>query len=860
MLRGPLARRLAPLCAVGLVLAAPGAAFADAPSAADAAGYAQAANDLGSSTPTGMNLRPKPSNPDGDACGGGTPGWIGRTVPLGNGTSDVRMSAWVGGVPAGNVVIGFHVWDTTAGESGESGGSWPTSQSLPPTGGWGEAYVGRALQDGHQYGWNAWTTDGTAKSPVSANCAFNVDLTAPTLAAIAPSPVFPPLGSGARPTGYAGDRGVTVRVTSKDPLPAGCTGGGCLASGVRGFQYSLDDTSSPTGTATVPAGIAPDGTAYADVPISVSAADPGSHTLYVRAVDGAGNTDPQAATYSFFAPSRPGAAVPGDATFDGVPDYLAPAADGSLTLFPGGSGSTLVRPETASTADRSPRGDDWNNYLLAHRGAVRGSGDSLFAYNKVTKQLFVYTNDANELPGGVEGHFTRSSTELRSNSMCELGIDRTWNHVTQLTAVRRSTGGTGLVTVEQGHLRYYPSSNICQLGTGVELGAAGGDWSGFTLMHPGEVNGAATLWVRDTVTGAVTGLPLPLDAAGQPVSGFAPLTPPAHKPLEWGLKPADGTSVCADIDHGWTGNGTAALLWTCAGQSAAPNQQFTLGTDGSLHVLGKCLDVTGGATASGSPVNLWDCNGSPAQKWVSGPYPRTLQNPNSGRCLDVPGTGAGPGSRLVINDCSKGAAGAEWSAPAARAVLPIGLAADVFPTVDSPGDMNGDGYPDLVADVYDGRLVRFPGTAPEGTQPRFTAPQVIPRDRSVDYGIASAYNAARCLDNYGAPAGGSLRLYDCWNGANQQFAFGSDGTLRTGGRCVTVQNDVTHWGEPAVLTDCRAGTGQIWTYRADGTLHNPAANACLELPGWNDANGTSLGIWGCNGNANQRWMLLPSAA
>ncbi|MFE2172013.1 ricin-type beta-trefoil lectin domain protein [Kitasatospora sp. NPDC059462] len=844
-------RGLVPLWAAGLVLAAPGAAFADTP----------AASASGPNTPSALTTSPQPVNPADNACGGGTPGWIGRTVPLPDGTSNVQLSAYADGQPGTDLALGFHLWDTTAGESRDSAaGTWPTARVVPSGGGTGRAYVGRALADGHRYGWNAWSAAGDAKSPATADCAFTVDLTAPTQASIAPSTVFPPQGSGATPTGHAGDTGVTVRVTSKDPVPGGCTDGPCAAGGVRAFTYALDDNIPVSGGSSVPASFAADGTAYADVPISVGVLNWGSHTLNVRAVDAAGNTEPQASTYSFYAPARTlGPAVAGDVDFDGVADHLTPAADGSLTLFRGGADGTFRTPETSSPADRSPRRDDWNNYLVAHRGAVNGQGDSLFAYHRSEKQLYVYVNDANAYPGeAVAGHFTDTSLQLGTSSACPQGIDRTWNHIAQMTAVQRGTGGTGLVTVEQGHLRYYPAESACTLGAGVELGAAGADWSGFTLMSPGEVNGVPTLWVRDTVTGAVTGLALPLDATGKPVVGFTPLTVPAHRPLVWGLQSA-GQDICADIDHGWTGNGTAALLWTCADAgSAAPNQQFTFGTDGSLHVLGKCLDVTGGATANGSPVNLWDCNGSPAQQWLPGPHPHTLRNPNADKCLDADAS-APLGARLVIRDCGKTQSEA-WTYPDAQPVLPLALAANVFPTVDSPGDLNADGHPDVLATVSDGRLVRYAGTAPLAGRPRFAAPQDVPWDRSAAFNVNSVYSPARCLDTYGAPAGGSLRFYDCWNGANQKFAFGSDGTLRAGGRCVTVRDNATHWGAQAVLTDCRAGTGQIWTYGADGTLRNPAANACLELPGWNDANGTALGIWGCNGNPNQRWTLYPNTA
>ncbi|MFE6750872.1 ricin-type beta-trefoil lectin domain protein [Kitasatospora purpeofusca] len=552
------------------------------------------------------------------------------------------------------------------------------------------------------------------------------------------------------------------------------------------------------------------------------------------------------------------AVVAGDVDLDAVPDHLAPAADGSLVLYRGGSGGAAA-PETVSPADRSPRHDGWGNYLLAHRGAVVGAGDSLFAYHTTEKQLYLYANDANVAPGGIAGHFTRTVTQLGTSSLCERGIDRTWDHITRMTAVQRGTGGTGLVTVEKGHLRFYPASSLggCSLGTGVELGAPGEDWSGFDLTYPGEVNGVPTLWARDTVTGAVTGLPLPLDANGFAVPGFTPLPLPAHKPLLSALQGDGGTSLCADIDHGRTGNGTAAVLGACSDQGAASSQAFTLGTDGSVHVLGKCLDVTDALTESGSPVNLWDCNNSPAQKWVAGPHPGTLMNPNAGKCLDAPGA-AGPGTHLVIGDCQD-AASDRWTVPATRAVLPLGLAAGVAPLVDSPGDFDADGHADLVVAFADGRKVRYPGIAPEGDLPRFGEPRALSA-QPAGYNIGSIHSQGRCLDNYGASNNSALRLYDCWNGSSQDFWFASDGTLRTGGRCVGVEDNRTDWGAPVVITDCQAATGQVWTFRDDGSIYNPASDSCLELPGWNDANGTAVGIWGCYGNANQRWTLTPNTA
>ncbi|MEU1510028.1 ricin-type beta-trefoil lectin domain protein [Kitasatospora sp. NPDC005748] len=834
--------------------------------------YIMATYDIAPYTPSDIDISPRPRNPDSE-CGNDQTGWIGQTVPLPDGTSDIWLKAWARTpMPGTNIAVNFHIWDNmTAGENGApAGGIWRASQPIPPGGGWGQVNLGFQAQDGHQYVWDVRSSDGVLESPPTGFCYFNVDRSAPTLANIAPSSVFPPLGSGIKPTGHAGDPGLAIRVTSTDPVPGGCTRGSCIASGVEGFQYALDDTSSPSGYASQPAGgVTADGSAYADIPISLNRDNWGVHRLYVRAVDRAGNSQPDWAVYEFYAPWNPATKpVAGDVTGDDVPDYLVPASDGSLGLLAGNSDFT-AQPGTASTREASPRRDSWNNYLLAHRGSFTGNSvDDLIVYDKAEKQLFYYVNDAAMVPQGVTGHYTQVPIQIGTTAgVCSRGIDGTWQNITQMTAVKTAndTGQPYLVTIEKGQLLYYAPGGAgdCRFQGGVKLGAAD-DWSGFTLLYPGAVNGEPALWVRDSVTGAVTSLPLPIDSTGTLKPGFTPLATPARQPLVSALKDANGRSMCADIDHGWTANGTAAQLWDCA-EGDRGNQRFTLGTDGSLHVLGKCLDVTGGNTENGSPVNLWDCNNSPAQKWVPVPNSSLLKNPKSGKCLDVPRADATAGNHLGIWECHDGAS-EQWTVPTAHTALPLGFASDVFTNVDSAGDINADGYPDLNVTVFDGRVIQYLGSTPDGGVPQFGAAQEISGARPVSYNINSARNPSRCLDSYGAPDSGPLGFYDCWSGTNQKFTFASDSTLRTGGKCVTVRDDRTDWGAPAAIETCRGSRGQVWTYRGDGTLYNPASNACLELPGWNDANGTVLGIWQCThdssgaADANQRWSIYPNTA
>ncbi|MEV6285629.1 ricin-type beta-trefoil lectin domain protein [Kribbella sp. NPDC051770] len=115
---------------------------------------------------------------------------------------------------------------------------------------------------------------------------------------------------------------------------------------------------------------------------------------------------------------------------------------------------------------------------------------------------------------------------------------------------------------------------------------------------------------------------------------------------------------CLDVTNGSTANGNQPQLWTC---SSGPNQQWTVGTDGTIRALGKCLDVTGNGTANGTAVQLWDCFGGPNQRWTRSNG--TLINAASNTCLDVRDNNSADGARLQIWTCT-GGANQRWTTPA----------------------------------------------------------------------------------------------------------------------------------------------------------------------------------------------------
>ena len=101
----------------------------------------------------------------------------------------------------------------------------------------------------------------------------------------------------------------------------------------------------------------------------------------------------------------------------------------------------------------------------------------------------------------------------------------------------------------------------------------------------------------------------------------------------------------------------------------------------------------------------------------------------------------------------------------------------------------------------------------------------------------------------GTADGNPTLVYTCTCNPNQQWTVGTDGTLRTLGKCLTAQNaGTTTAGTAVVLSTCAsspASAGQTWTYKSNGNLVNGST-----------ASGTKLDTWTCGNNQlNQIWSL-----
>jgi beta-glucanase (GH16 family) len=101
------------------------------------------------------------------------------------------------------------------------------------------------------------------------------------------------------------------------------------------------------------------------------------------------------------------------------------------------------------------------------------------------------------------------------------------------------------------------------------------------------------------------------------------------------------------VEPAGTVAGSAIQLDDCTG---AANQNWTLGPDGTVRVLGLCLDVVAAGTANFTQTQLANCNGSAGQVWQAQTN-QQLANRQSGRCLDATNQSTDNGTPLQIWDC-----------------------------------------------------------------------------------------------------------------------------------------------------------------------------------------------------------------
>lgn len=539
-------------------------------------------------TPTSTTSSPKPVSPNTYGCTGSSYGWVPNTGASGG----VKLIAHVSD-PDGdkqNIRGQFAFWDKGGSGTADAvnlistGDSDGNSSTVPGSGGTVQITVApkdHPLKDGHLYGWHVRTDDGIDTSGEADNCYFWYDATAPTHLAITPKDDLSGL--------HTGDT-VHFALTAGDPKPTGAA-----ASGVDHFIWSATSSAAldNNGGTSIPA--AADGTAS----LTYTPTAWGSTTLWVAAVDNAGNQSQPVRT-SFYVPDDVNATVePGDIDNDHIPDLVAAdSGTGNLDLIPTDedvpTSDGHPAPVIASGPDDAPSSADgattWANTLLAHRSSNDHSSsgnrvDDLWAYKN--SHLWLYTNNLNN-DGGLAGnnnrYFTSNHRFAVSRPACTEGTCSAyaadWSAVSEMAAPGdvNGDGHPDLVTVENDHLWLFLGSTATGVFTEAHgIGTTG--WNGYTITSPGDTDhdGHPDLWARNKTTGVIYDYPVTADGLGTRIAVTNGAFTTTDRPLLASPGDADGDGI-ADL-YTVTGD---QKLWANMGTPPDANG-YRLGTH---HVAG----------------------------------------------------------------------------------------------------------------------------------------------------------------------------------------------------------------------------------------------------------------------------------
>ncbi|MET8102370.1 ricin-type beta-trefoil lectin domain protein [Streptomyces sp. NPDC005236] len=174
-----------------------------------------------------------------------------------------------------------------------------------------------------------------------------------------------------------------------------------------------------------------------------------------------------------------------------------------------------------------------------------------------------------------------------------------------------------------------------------------------TLTNP-----AGTATITPTYTDPAHGNVNAGDTISRKVTSTGPLTS--------SFTITGGVKRCVDDTGGSTTAGTKVQVNTCNG---ATSEKWTIGTDGTVKVLGMCLDTTGNATTSGTLVVIDTCKTDATQKWKVTTTGTLVSNANTAMCLTDPAGSATTGTQLTITAC--GGSGQTWT-NAATGAIPAG--------------------------------------------------------------------------------------------------------------------------------------------------------------------------------------------
>jgi len=111
---------------------------------------------------------------------------------------------------------------------------------------------------------------------------------------------------------------------------------------------------------------------------------------------------------------------------------------------------------------------------------------------------------------------------------------------------------------------------------------------------------------------------------------------------------------------------------------------------------------------------------------------------------------------------------------------------------------------------------------------------------------------SKCLD---VRQSSRVILFQCTGAPNQQWTFRNNGDLvGVDNKCLDVDGFNSADGARVNLYNCHGGLNQKWSFSQHGEIRG-LAGKCLDVSGNRSINGARIVIYRCHGGYNQKWSF-----
>ena len=105
-------------------------------------------------------------------------------------------------------------------------------------------------------------------------------------------------------------------------------------------------------------------------------------------------------------------------------------------------------------------------------------------------------------------------------------------------------------------------------------------------------------------------------------------------------------------------------------------------------------------------------------------------------------------------------------------------------------------------------------------------------------------------------------IYKVWAWSHPYIVQFKNGAVTDEDDCLTIGNANYNYGQVAVAAKCiddiaNSDARELWAIRPDMMISSFLGGLCLDVYGFEISETARVGLWGCWGGSNQKWLLDP---